>query len=403
MLIMPKLKSRPPKLGKDKGYAVVYSGGKKIPLGCKYGTEEARKAYCRWLAEFEALGDAAIPHKKDSYCVEELALNFLNWGKGYYGKSDFGNYKNAIETMLEIYTGTSVDVFGPKALIVVQNRFVEKGYARKHCNTLTKFVRAVFRWGVAQELVSASVADALKYVPPLRKGKTIAPERPPRKAVPDAVVNATLPYLSPTIADMVRIQRLAAMRPSEVCRMQVGDVDCSKEIWVYRPGNHKGTWREHHKAVALGRHEQAILAPRMLGKMPDQYVFTPKEAMQERRERDAGQRKTKVQPSQQARRKKRAENQKRKYGESYNANSYRRPITRAIKTVNEGLPVEKQIPHWFPYMLRHAAVTDLAETDGLDVARAVAGQRSVDVTQRYNHADERIALKAASQRHNPFE
>ena len=400
---MPKLKSRPPALKQNGEYAVVYSGGKRIPLGCKYGTEEAQQAYRRFIAEWVAIGDAADPHKKKSYFIEELTSRFLTWSKGYHGKSDYGNFRTAIETMLDVYRGMSVEEFGPRALIVVQNRFVELGYARKHCNTLVKFIRAVFRWGVAQELVPASVADALKYVPPLRKGKTTASERPPHKPVPDHVINMTLPYLSPTIADMVRIQRLAVMRPSEVCKMQVGDIDRSKEIWVYRPGNHKGTWREHHKSVALGKTEQAILEPRMIGKEPDQYVFTPAEKMREHWEQLAAKRKTKVQPSQQERKEKRAANPKRKYRECYNAVSYRRSIAESIMIANEQLSDDKKIPHWYPYRMRHTGVTDLAETDGLDVARAVAGQKSVNVTQIYNHADEEIAIKAAMKRKNPFE
>ena len=39
------------------------------------------------------------------------------------------------------------------------------------------------------------------------------------------------------------------------------------------------------------------------------------------------------------------------------------------------------------------------ENDGnLDVARAVAGQKSIGVTQRYNHADLEIAIEQAKKR-----
>jgi site-specific recombinase XerD len=64
------------------------------------------------------------------------------------------------------------------------------------------------------------------------------------------------------------------------------------------------------------------------------------------------------------------------------------------------LPQDQQIPHWFPYQLRHAGVTELvAEHDGnLDVARAVAGQKSISITQGYNHADLKIAIEQAKKR-----
>ena len=402
---MPKLKSRPPKLGKDNGVAVVYAGGRKISLGCKFGTEEAQQAYYRFLAEWGALGGVADQHKGRPCLVDELALRFLDWSKDYRGESssDHRNYIRAINTMLGVYAGTSVVDFGPKALTVVQDRFVKLDYARKYCNKLTGFIRAVFSWGVAQEIVPAPIADALDYVQPLRKGKTTAPEREPRTPVPIEVVNATLPYLLPTIADMVRLQLLAVMRPSDVFRMKVGDIDKSQEIWVYRPGYHKGTWREHHRAVALGESEQAILTKRMAGKEPGQYVFTPKEAMQERCERDAAKRKSKVSPSQQKRKEKCAKKPKRKYLDCYNANSYRRSIARAIEAANEKLPDDKKISHWYPYKIRHTGVTELVKTEGLDVARAVAGQRSVNVTQIYNHSDEAKAVEVAKRRTNPLQ
>ena len=66
--------------------------------------------------------------------------------------------------------------------------------------------------------------------------------------------------------------------------------------------------------------------------------------------------------------------------------------------------VGKKIQYWTPYQLRHAAVTELAGTSGagLDMARAVAGPKSLNTTQGYNHADadEKIAIKAAKNRRN---
>lgn len=400
--IMPKLTNRPPKLGKDGNYAVVYAGGKKIRLG-KFGSEEAQKNYYRFIAEWGAIGAAAQPHQKKSYLLDELALAFLSWAKDACGKSDFGNYRTAIETTLELYSGTLVEDFGPRALITVQNQFVQKGYARKYCNKLVSFIRRIFHWGVSRELVSSAVAGALKCVPSLRNGQTAAPERSPRKNVPDEVVKATLPHLIPTIADMVQVQRLAAMRPGEICNMRVGDLERSDEIWIYRPGLHKNAWREQDRIIPLGKPEQEILERRILGKNPEQYVFSPTEAMQEKWERAAAERKTKVQPSQQARKKRNAANPKRKDGESYKPSSYGKAISRTIARVNEHLEKGKQIPHWTPYQLRHTAVTELTETAGLDVARAVAGQKSLSVTQRYNHADQKIAENAAKNRSNRLE
>jgi hypothetical protein len=46
----------------------------------------------------------------------------------------------------------------------------------------------------------------------------------------------------------------------------------------------------------------------------------------------------------------------------------------------------------------------VAEHDGnLDVARAVAGQKSISVTQGYNHADLKIAIEQAKKRGQQLE
>jgi hypothetical protein len=43
----------------------------------------------------------------------------------------------------------------------------------------------------------------------------------------------------------------------------------------------------------------------------------------------------------------------------------------------------------------------IAEHDGdRDIARAVAGQKSINITQGYNHADLRIAIEQAKKRGN---
>ena len=327
-----------------------------------------------------------------------------NWPLRFYGgpRACMAGQTLAITRLpLELYFGTPVKDFGIRALSTVRDSFVAKDYSRKYCNKLTGFVRKMFVWGIQYEFVTQEVAGALKLVPPVHRKQ--AHDNPRRKLVPVEVVKATLPYLSPMIRDMVCVQLLAIMRPSEIRRMQVGDIDKSQEIWIYRPGKHKGTWREHHKAIALGKPEQVILERRMAGKEPGRYVFTPAEAMQERWERAASKRKTPVQPSQQERKEEHAKNPKCRYREYYKAESYYNHIARAIKSANKKLPDDKQIPHWFPYKMRHTGVTELAKMEGLEVARAVVGHRLVDTTMGYNHADEAIALEAAKKRQNPLE
>ena len=397
-------------MGNNGGTAFVRVNGKRIYLG-KFGSPEAAQNYAQCIAEW-AVGDVAPGQPAPvvgSIAVKALAIAFLD----HVQKNDPSHYhafRSAISVLLQLYSETAADSFTPKCLVAVQQQFTRevdkngKRRSRQYCNTLASHIRTMFRWGVVQEVVSVVTADALKYVPPLRQGRTEAPESLGRTDVPDKVVDATLPHLLPTVAAMVQVQRLATMRPNEVCRMKVGDIDMSRKdgIWLYQPPKHKGTWRGDGKIIPLGKPEQALILPYWEGKSPEQAVFSPRTAMLEKRERDKRRRKTKMQPSQVLRAGYQKANPKRGDREHYDSRSYARSIERTIKKANRSLPKDQQIPHWVPYQLRHAGVTELvAENDGdLNVARAVAGQKSISITQGYNHADLRIAIEQAKKRGN---
>ena len=395
-------------MGNNGGTAFVRINGQRVYLG-KFGSSEAAQNYARCVAEWAISGTSPEQSAPSvgTITVNSLAIAFLD----HIQKNDTSHYhafRSAVTGLLQLYSGITVDSFTPKCLVAVQHHFTQhvdkngKRRSRQYCNTLAGHIRAMFRWGVSQELVSPITADALKYVPPLRQGRTAAPESEPREDVPDEVVDATLPHLLPTVATMVQVQRWATMRPNEVCRMRVGDIDMSRKdgIWLYKQPKHKGAWRGHKRIVPLGKPEQSLILPYLEGKSADQAVFSPKTAVLERKTRDAARRKTKHQPSQVLRAEMFAANPKRRDHEHYSSRSYARSIERAILKANRHLPLDQQIPHWFPYQLRHAGVTELvAEHDGnLDIARAVAGQKSISVTQGYNHADLRVAIEQAKKR-----
>ena len=288
---MTKSHSTPPKMGNNGGTAFVRINGKRIYLG-KFGSPEAAQNYARCVAEWAISntdpGQMSMPI--GTATVNTLAIAYLDHVQ-QNNPNRYYEARSAIKTMLQLYSGITVDAFTPKCLAAVQHQFSQqvcksgKPYSRQYCNDLSQTIKQMFRWGVAQELVSPVTADALKYVPALRLGRTTAPESTPRKDVPDDVVASTLPHLLPTVAAMVQVQRWATMR-------------------------------------------------------------------------------------------------------------------RAIERANRSLPKEQQILHWTPYQLRHAGVTELIlENDGdRDVARAVAGQKSIAVTQDYNHADLKIAIEQAKKR-----
>ena len=383
-----------PQIRRDRDYAYVRLHGRKIQLG-KWDTPEVEKAYRRIVLSW-ASNPAVLIKPGEQVTLDELCVAFL---RSRNNQNDHGNFRTAIEVLLSVYSGEPVESFDFSHLEVVRGQFLNRGHCRSQINKLTSLVRSIFYWGVPRKLVPTSVSESLRYLKPLMEGQTTAPENSPRQDVPNDVVVRTLPYLLPTVADMVRVQRAACTRPSEVCRMTVGEIDRSGEVWKYRPRKHKNSWRNHKKTIALGEIEQSIIAPRLAGKQPNDPVFSPKDAMQERYARDAAKRKTKVQPSQVRRKVQAARNPKRKVNDFYTAESYGRSIKQAIQTANKRLQDEERIPHWTPYQLRHAAISEIIKTTGsVDVARAVAGQKSIAVTMSYNHADELIAEEQAKKR-----
>jgi len=304
-----------PQIREDRGYAYIRFKGRKIQLG-KYGTPEAEKAYWRFVRSIASNPTAALIKPGSQVSLDELCLAFIQARRN---QNDHGNYKTAVEVLLSVYSGEKVESFDFSHLEVVRNQFVERGYCRSHVNKLTSLVRSIFYWGVPRKLVPASVTESIRSLKALLERQTDAPEEPPRQDVPDDVVAQTLPHLLPTVTDMVKVQRAACMRPSEVCRMRVGEIDTTGEVWRYVPRKHKNSWRNHRRTIHLGEVEQAIIAPRQAGKQPNDPIFSPLDTIAERKQRDAAKRKTKVQPVQKKRAEDRKKNPKSRVREFYDS------------------------------------------------------------------------------------
>ncbi len=102
--------------------------------------------------------------------------------------------------------------------------------------------------------------------------------------MPEAVVNATLPYLSPVVAAMIQLQRWTGARPGEVCLVRPCDVDRSGAVWVFTPEHHKLDWRANpeQRTVVIGREgRQRVLAPYLL-RSQTSHCFSPRDAERQR-------------------------------------------------------------------------------------------------------------------------
>jgi integrase len=205
---------------------------------------------------------------------------------------------------------------------------------------------------------------------------------------------------------MVQIQGLHGMRSGEVCRMRVGEIDRSQVqktgFWYYTPKHHKTLKKTGKKTIfPLKKYEQELLLPYLEGKGADEAVFSPAQAMRERSAERKENRKTKMTPSGLTKENARAKKPK-QYSAFYNPNSYRKAIEYGIAKANQHLSEAEQIAHWFPYQLRHAAITKTSLEEGKDAAQALAGHASSKMTDNYDHSQLRKRERLARKRKNPF-
>ena len=375
---------------KGSGQAFVQVKGHRSYLG-KYASEQSQERYRRFVAELmaaaQSAGTPARPEDAppgEGLTVVELVAAYWRFAKGYYVKdgrpTGWTAHIRLVLRLLKNHYGTLwVAEFGPLALKALRQKLVEAGHSRKYINKLVAIIPAVFRWGVSEELAPVTVYQALAVVPSLRKGRCPAPDRDPVVPVPDAVVQATLPHSPDTIADMVRLQRLAGCRPGEVCIVRPCDIDRSGDVWIYRPKSHKAEHHGRERIIFIGPKAQDILRPYLL-RETESFCFNPKESERHRRMEQRALRKTKVQPSQRNRQK---PNPSKKIGDHYTRDSYRRAIHRACDLAG--------LERWGPNRLRHSCATEVRRKFGLEAAQIVLGHATADVTQVYAERDAVLA------------
>lgn len=372
----------------------------------KYDTDASRAEYKRVVVEWEAAGRRLPPPDDGDLTVAELALRYWKFVEEYYRRADGSETGEAyaiayaLRPLKFLHGHTTARDFGPSALKAVRELMVT-GYehpefgeqspiCRTHINARVKRIRRMFRWGVENELVPSSVIHGLQAVPALKRGRTSARESKPVLPIARAVVEVTLPFMRPMLADMVRLQLETGMRSGELVLMRSCDMDTAGPVWLYRPPQHKTMHHGHDRTIVIGPKAQMIVR-RHLSTNLQEYIFSPRKLMEERAATLRENRKSKVQPSQVCR--KRAK-PKKLPGERYTTLSYGRAITEAIKRHNKNATDDKHIPHWHPHQLRHTRALELKREAGLDVARAVLGHRSPVITEHYATLDMVTASEA---------
>ncbi len=392
-----------------------------------FDSQESRIAFARLQLELESV-PTAIVTGPDGISVNEMLLAYLAHAERHYRGSD-GNptdetrhVKVVCRYVRELYGHLPAAEFGPLALKVVRQKFIGENWCRKTVNARVERVRRIFKWAVAEELVSPAVFQALVAVAGLQRGRTIAPDTESIGPVEDAVVDATLPHLNRHVRGLIELQRLTGCRPGEACRIRRCDLDMSGAVWLYTPPQHKTAWKGKRRVIAIGPKAQALLREFFTPDLSD-YLFSPTRAVEEFRADRAAERKTPRYPSHMKRNEqKRAKNPKRRPAARYKRFSYLTAVTRgcdrAFPPVGELARREKESVakwwarltteeraavkvwqrehHWHPNQLRHSFATRVRKQHGLEAAQVLLGHARADVTQVYAERNEQLASEIAA-------
>ncbi len=395
----------PPKyrLYRPKNLAVVRLDGRDFYLG-PHGSPASWEAYHRLLAErLAAPRPTHAPPPTNGTTPPELTINQLvnayrKFAEGYYvrdGKptKELEDMRYAARPLRKLYGTTPVRDFGPLALKAVRQHMISvEDLSRGVVNHRVNRIKRLFKWGVAEELVPSSIFEGLRAVDGLRFGRCQARETEPVKPVPWVFVEPVLTAVSSPVATMIRLQWLTAMRPCEVVQMRAAEIDMTGDVWEYEPLDHKNRWRGHRRIIPLGPQAQELIRP-FLQLSTEAFLFSPKEAEEQRSRVRRQHRKTPMTPSQRGR--KRKAKPKRAKRQRYDVDAYRRAITYGIAKLNRQRPADQQIPKWYPLQLRHARATEVRKRFGLEATQALLGHARADVTQVYAERNAESALKIA--------
>lgn len=380
---MPRLTESLPRYRKHKasGQAVVTLNGRDHYLG-PHGSRVSRTQYDRLVGEWLANGRRPMVADAAGITVVELLARYWHYAKEHYVKGgeptgEQAAIRAAMRPLKELYGKEPAAEFGPLSLEAVRRRMIDMGWARGNINRSVNRVRRIFRWGVSKQLIPSEVVQALATVDGLRKGRADVRETAPIMPVEGDAVDATIEHLPDVVSDMVTLQRLTGMRPAEVCIIRPCDIDRSAEVWTYRPDSHKTEHHSRDRVVFIGPKAQAILL-KYLARAAESSCFQPADSEAKRL---ASRHAARVTPANAGNKpgSNRVRRPRRRPGDAYTVDSYRRAIHRACDRA--------KIPRWSPNRLRHAAATAVRSRFGLEAAQIVLGHSSANITQVYAERD----------------
>ncbi len=205
------------RLHRARNCAVVTLYGHNHYLG-EYESPESYELYARLIAAWRAgLSPNGQSDPDKVLSVNEMLLAYWRFAKTHYQKDgqptkELACMREALRPLRDLYGSTPAGEFGPKALKALRQHMVDQGLSRGVVNHRIGRIKRAFKWAVAEELIFPSVFHGLQAVGGLRFGQTQARETEPIRPIADLYVALVLPFVTPHVAAMVKLQRLSGMR-----------------------------------------------------------------------------------------------------------------------------------------------------------------------------------------------
>lgn len=390
-------------------------GQKKIHYLGRWGSQESLQEYAR-LQYLIAAGEYSLPEVDNSpdLTLENIYLEFLEKAEAKGKNSDSNRVKIVIRYAVESAPDVSVGSFSLQTFAKIKDYFVsiadeerrngktivKRKWSRGYLNKLLSQWKRIIHYGINAGYIRPEIWSAIRDFPLVKENDVAAPPSlPQREAVDDSVINYTLPILPPTVARFVRFLRGTGARPSELCKIQVKDlIRLDNGLYLFAPDKHKTAAKNKKRYIAFSHSESAEIEEVIAGKSPDDYLFSPKDLALEIFDKKHRERKTKVQPVQINRARRRKKNRLARFRDYFTTESIGRTLRYRIMKFNKSAPANKQIPYWTLYQVRHAAFTANSAAFGIEQAAKIAGHASPDMAKVYDHSARLAAIEAAEKR-----
>lgn len=373
----------------------VWDGKAKKNFYLGRNEREAKIKYHEMMLDWEYNGNYLVePLDPETpggnvYYVAELVEKYSNDRKRYFKNNikswDTGHM--AMDYLLDNCGHLLVTQFTMKELRYIRDQMMKptkrnRLLCRNTINRLMREIALFWRWCASMEFVEIDMYHKCQSLQPLRRGHCDVPESEPVQPVELEHVRAVQANTNDSVAALIELQLLTGARPGELVGLKADDINKDVDPWEVRLARHKNAHRGKSRVLYLGPQAQAVLKPFFLKRKPGEYLFSPKDFLEKKREEATTPRRPDQIPD--------LPMTDRKVGNCYSVNTYRKAIQYACDHAG--------IPKWHPHQLRHTAATELRKQYGVEVARAVLGHSNLSATEIYAEVDATIAAKVAKER-----